>query len=73
MSNALKDLLLPDELPVLAVLYIEVDRWDRFGELTGDAVEFRVLKHEPCGGGCHRVYVACADEIVQKKLEDAWA
>lgn len=73
MSSSTKGPILPSSHPCLATVWIDVEDWCRFRQLTEDAVELRVLGREPGGGGVLRVDVACSDDVVRDKIEDAWS
>jgi hypothetical protein len=64
---------MPSGYPVLAEIEVEAIDWFRFQRLVGDTPVTRIIDHEGPKDGSVTVFVACADDDVQKRLEQGWA
>jgi hypothetical protein len=62
---------LPRSHPHLATVTLDPINWHRFQQLAEDNPGTRVMGHE-VSGGTITVHVACADDEVRDRLEDAW-
>lgn len=64
---------LPASHPILAKIVLDPVNWYDIQRLNADNPATQIVGHDEPHNGQMTVYIACASEEVQRRMEDGWA